>query len=633
MWIDGPAPEDPVIDWNEKFLKELKGELSEEVARRTLGKFLISNIGFTTEILTGLKLAPFQRLILKGWFNKNFCLTVAGRGGSKSTLAAIFSYLYCIFNPGTKIIIISATFRSSRRILTTIDDWATVTENRPDGILLRQTFAKDLEKSQDQYCLKFGNGSMITALPLGNPDKLRGFRCNVLIIDEGLLIPQQTIDGVLKPFLVAGTDITFKQSVRQRENKMIAAGKMKEEDRMQFKSDSKMIILSSASYKWEYLYNLYSDYRKKIDEAAQATDLSGPTYLVQQYSYEIIPPEMLESAIIQNVTSGSTPQATIDREYRAIFTDGTDGYFSPLKMAQCTIENGQTPCIEIKGETGFEYILGIDPNVSASTTADHFAMCLLKIVTKPDGTKIPMVVHQYGYAGCETKYHMLYFLYLLKNFNIVYIAADTTQGSGMDFINFCNESQIFKENKVELFPIDADFGRNDFSSIAGQIRRSYNLTTNRIVQKQVFHSDFQRAANEYLKVCIDFRKIIFAGLGKAVPNMLSFMVDQDIGNIYRIHPAFATEKEEGTIAQFLDYQDHMMDLVKKECARIEPKLSPLGNMTFDMPQNMKRTKGVNRPRKDNYSALFLSVWAFKLFTESQSMPDTSGDNYFIPRLF
>lgn len=637
-WIEGPPPEDPVIDWNSKLEQDLKGELSEDVAKKTLGKFLMNNIGFTTEILTGITLEPYQRIMIKGWMNKNYTLTVAGRGMAKSTLAAIFSFLYCIFNPGVKIVIISATFRSSRRILETIDGWAS---NEESGVLLRQCFERPMQKAQDLYSITFGNGkrapSTITAYPLGNPDKLRGIRCNVLIIDEGLLIPKTTIDDVLKPFLFAGPAITYKQRIRERESDMIKAGRLREDQRMQFKSSSKMIVLSSASYKWEYLHDLYQDYLKKIDEATAKGGVQDATYLVQQFSYEIIPENrmdvLLEPAVIKDITSGSTTQATLDREYRAIFTDGTDGYYSPLKMAQCTIPNGEIPCIEITGEKGATYILGIDPNVSASPTSDHFAMCLLKEVTKSDGTKIPMVVHQYGHTGCETRYHMQYFLYLLNNFNIVYIAVDTTQGSGMDFINFCNESQVFKEAKIELLPIEADFGRNDFSSIAGQIRRSYNLQGRRIVQKQTFHSDFQRAGNEHLKVCIDFRKILFAGLIKAVPNVAGIMAEHDIGNIYRDHPAFATEKREGTIAQFLDYQDYMMDLVKKECAMIEPKISPLGNQTFDMPQNMKRTKGANRPRKDNYSALFLANWAFKLYNESRSMPDTAGDNYFEPMLF
>lgn len=630
-------PDSDNIDWNKKFKEELKGELTEEVARKTLGKFLMYNIGFLVKILTGITLAPYQRLMIKGWFYRNFILTVAGRGASKSTMASIFAYLYCLFNPNTHVLIVSATFRSSRRIVEVIDGWS----KRKEGRLLRQTFAGDMTKKQDLYSITFNNGAKITAVPLGNSDRLRGFRCNVLVIDEGLLIPQQTIDLILKPFLIAGADITEKQSIREREDRLITAGKMKEEDRMQFKSDSKMIILSSASYKWEYLFTIYQDYLKKIDDYGNGEKENvKASYLVQQFSYKIVPEEILDPAVTEDVESGSTPQGVIDREYNAKFTDGSDGYFSPVKMNECTIPSDSLPCIEVVGEKDAEYILSIDPNVSSSPTADHFAMCVLKIVNK-DGKRIPLVVHQYAYAGCEVKYHILYFLYLLQYFRPVYIAVDTSQGSGMDFINICNESEIFKKEKMDLLPIEADFGKLDYETIAKQVKQSYNLTTKRIVQKQYFHSDFQKAANEYLKTCIDFKRVLFASKSTHDNGSLTGIVEQDIGDIYRIHPAFQVSVEKlkkektlvGTMYEFVEYQSSMIDLVKKECATIEPKSSVLGNVTFDMPQSMKRQKGVDRPRRDSYSALFLGVWAFKIYEEMREANIEKHDNAFEPEIF
>ena len=618
-----------LTDWNDKLEKELKGDLDELKARSTLGKFLMFNLGFTVKILTGITLAPYQRLILKGWFGKNFTLTVAGRGGSKSTLASIFSYLYCLFNPNVHILLVSATFRSSRQIVEKIDGWS----KKKEGALLRQTFQADMTKKQDLYSITFNNGSKITAVPLGDGQRLRGFRCNCLFIDEGLLISQQTIDEVLKPFLVAGADITNKQDIRERENELIKEGLMKESERERFKSDSKMIVLSSASYKWEHLYTIYTDYLRKIyktEESEIETD-DDASYLVQQFSYEIVPAEILDPAIISDIQSGSTPQATIDREYRAIFTDNSDGYFSAKKMAECTIPNGMMPSIEIKGEKGFEYLLAIDPNGSASAASDHFAMVVLKIIQKEDGRRVPLMVHGYAVAGVELKHHIAYLIYILENFNIVYIATDATQGSGIDFINICNESEQFKDKKMELHAIEADFGKHNVESISKQVKKSYNTEAKRIVQKQVFHSDFQRAANEFLKASFDFKRILFASKALAMQDYMSFLSEQDIGNIYKTHPLFKGVKNgEGSLYEFIENQDILIELTKKECAIIEPKMSQLGNVSFDMPQNIKRTKGANRTRKDLYSALFLGNWAFKIYEETINLPVEKKYNSFTP---
>ena len=543
-----------------------------------------------------------------------------------STLASIFAYLYCLYNPNAHIIMVSATFRSSRRIVETIDEWS----KRKEGALLQHTFQGDMTKKQDLYRITFKNGAKVTAVPLGDSNKLRGFRCNVLMIDEGLLIPQQTIDEVLKPFLIAGADITEKQRIRERENELIAKGRMEESDRMVFKSDSKMIILSSASYKWEHLYEIYKSYLKMIQmtEEEGGDEDSPASYLVQQYSYEIVPDELLDPALIKDIESGNTPQATMDREYKAIFTDGSDGYFSAKKMEDCTIADGMTPTIEIVGEDGSDYILAIDPNVSASASSDHFAIVVLKIVEKENGRRVPMMVHGYAAAGVELKYHILYFIYLLKHFNVVYIATDATQGSGIDFINICNESELFKKIKMKLLPIDAEFGKQDVETMAKQVKKSYNLENKQIVQKQVFHSDFQRAANEYLKASFDFKKILFAGSALAVDGLTSTLAEQDIGDIYDVHPHF---KGEG-LFEFIRHQDEIIKLTKKECAVIEPKMSQLGNVSFDMPQNIRRSKGIHRPRKDLYSALFLGNWAFKIYEESRTMPAEQKSFGFTPTL-
>ncbi len=619
MWNDCyKSPETPTINWNQKFLTELKGELDEDVARKSLGKFLMHNIGFLFTLLTGQHLTSYQRIILKGWLARNFTLCVAGRGLGKSFLVIPFSILYCLMHPGHSILLVSATFRSSRRIL---EDLEKISDG-PQGALLKQTFGKKMSKKQDIMQLDFANGSKILAVPLGDPNNLRGFRCNVLIIDESLLIPQQVIDLVLKPFLTKPADENMQRKIRRSEDRLIEKGKMTEEEREIFKPKSKMILLSSASYQWENLYTIYKDYLKTLyDVEENGCKPDDASYLVQQLSYEIADPRLMDKAILDDIKNGSTPQSVIDREYKAIFTQGSDGYFSSKKMAEVTIQDGMEPCVELRGEAGAEYVLGIDPNVSAADTSDHFAMCVLKIIKKTNGKKIGLVVHNYAACGCPLKYHIMYFIYLVKYFNIVYIVEDASQGSNADFINICNESELFKESRLNFLPIDADFGRDDISEISKQIKRFYNKGANQIVQKQYFHSNFIRASNEYLQSCFNFSNIYFAGKARAVPHINESMAEGNIGDIYKVHPDFADKEGEGNMHDFIANQDIMIDKVKIECSNIEMKASVLGNISYDLPTSMKRNKNPNRNRKDSYSALLLANWGLKLFLMSQEIVD------------
>ena len=74
---------------NDEFLA-LKGELDDKEAKISLAKFLRANLGFTTELISGIKLAAYQEATLKGMMNRNFSMCVWGRGCGKTLLRRYF---------------------------------------------------------------------------------------------------------------------------------------------------------------------------------------------------------------------------------------------------------------------------------------------------------------------------------------------------------------------------------------------------------------------------------------------------------------------------------------------------------------------------------------------------------------
>lgn len=657
-WINGPTPTEPIIDWNAKFLTELKGELSEEVARRTLGKFIMHNVGFAVRILTGFKLTSYQRLIIKGWLSKNYSMTIAGRGFSKSFLWSHFCYLYCLMNPGRRIVMVAPTFRSCRKILENIDEWSRRRSRPgdPGGALLRQTFLKDMTKKQDVYMIEFSNGSSIVGLPMGDPDRLRSYRCTVLGVDEGLMVPQTVIDNVLKPFLFTPPpeEIMRRQRVREKEDELIKAGTMKEEDRTEFDSLSKMVILSSASYAWQDLFELFKKYLKIIrsqdpqtmaemgDDKVEAEKLDGKsaTYLVHQLPYQLADPDFVDKAAKDEIESGMYSESTVKREFEAQFVQDSDGYFRAAKMVLCTVPDGEEPCVEIVGDSRSKYVLAIDQNVSDAETADHFAMCVIKIVDKKnaDGNieQIGLVVHQYAEVAVPLKEHIAYLYYLLTYFNIVYIGYDASQGKNLGFISICNESELFRDKKVLLKHITADFGKDNYDEIVKQVQKGYNKENRTIVQPQAFHSEFQRAANMHLQACFDAKNILFASKARANGSVFTGMMAQDVGPIIRQHSSFRNpDAIDGPALkdEFIIQQDTLIDLVKKECALIEIKNTSLGNISYDIPQHMKRgNKKRNRIRKDSYSALVLGTWCLRIYLDMSKLPVEEDDSGAAPVL-
>ena len=112
MWHCPEKYKTKIPDIN-KELSELKGYLDDEEAKISLAKFLRANLGITTELISGIKLAPYQEITLKGMMNRNFSMCVWGRGCGKTFIASVFcflSYLLQFLLPVFLLLLLKAFF-------------------------------------------------------------------------------------------------------------------------------------------------------------------------------------------------------------------------------------------------------------------------------------------------------------------------------------------------------------------------------------------------------------------------------------------------------------------------------------------------------------------------------------------
>tara|TARA_Y100000310_G_C20683009_1_gene817154 strand:- start:1244 stop:3070 length:1827 start_codon:yes stop_codon:yes gene_type:complete len=592
---------------NQELLK-LKGDLLDKEAKISLAKFLKSNLGFTTELISGIKLAPFQEITLKGMMNRNFSMCVWGRGCGKTFIASIFCFLQCIFEPGTKILIAGPTFRTARFIFENLEK---IVDSKGAELLMQAFGAKSKRNDQFKWDI---NGGTITAIPLSG-EKIRGFRANVLVLDEYLLLPEDLIKTVLMPFLVAPQDMKERIEIREIEDNLISEGKMKEDERMTFLNDSKMIALSSASYTFENLYKQYKEWTDKI----HAPERGDADYFISQMGYEALPEHMIDTTIIEEAQNGGQSHSSFLREYCAQFTDGSDSYFSAKKMHECTIPDGESPTTKIIGDKGKKYILGIDPSFSNSPTSDFFAMSILEL---DEETQQSTLVHSYAVAGGNLKDHIQYMYHIVKNFNLEMVVIDN---AGYQFIDSCNENGLFKQAKIELkfFDFRSDLDGADYDKELVGARRMYNKENGVICFKQVFASEWLRKANEHLQAVIDHKKIWFAS--KTVANPESF-------NKYSSQRVTLKHIPEPTILEFIESQDALIYQTKKQCTLVEVKTTARGTQTFDLPQHLKRSTSASRARKDNYTTLMLANWGAKCYFDMMAKPVEDNAGTFVPRM-
>lgn len=627
-WIKGAQPEKLPPNVIEE-IKALKGEISETRARALLGKLFRYNLGFTWLYLSGQKLfLPFQEIILNAWFSKDNSLFIAGRGVGKSYLLAIFICLYSLFHPGIKIVLVANNFRRVKDIFLQIEKFL----NFKGAHLLRQCFEMKssssikMGKQNDQYLLNCLNGSTVKGLPLGVGENLRGERANVLIIDEGLLISEHVQETILRPFLTAKSNAGERLELKKQEDALIAAGKMTEDERTVF-PNNKLIITSSASYQFDYLYQgifipyinriLKKQDKKEKKEEDRNPDGVDASYFVARMSYEAVPPDtILDEATLQAAKETNPDNPIFRQEYCAQFADSSAGYFNVKTLHECTIKDGDVPTTQIYGSKNSQYILAIDPAYGESRANDFFAMGVYAII--PDERRI-VQVHSYGKAGADIKEHYEYLTYLLTHFNIAYTVID---GSGTEFIDGYNESTLAKSKNIKLGFIKTDFETEgeEYVKNIKEGKSQLNVTTRNFVYAQKFSSQTNRRMNEYLQGGIAARKVWFAS--KIENNEAHYRA------AVQFQMPFDFKDHEGqpySLVNFLSDQDDWIEATKRQLALIEVKSTALGTLQYDIPAHLKKSKSEKRARRDNYTCLLMAYYASKhyfdmLYTEDNVQP-------------
>ena len=565
----------------------------------------------------GIKLFPFQHMSIKAMFETDYFMGVWSRGMSKSFTTAIFAALDAMLNQGVEIGILSKSFRQAKMIFKKIEDIAA----KPEAALFAQCITKK-SKSNDEWLLEIGR-SRIRALPLGDGEKLRGFRFHRIIIDEFLLMPERIYNEVIVPFLSVVENPTQREDLYNLETKLIKEGKMVEEERYVW-PNNKLIALSSASYKFEYMYKLYTQFENLIFNQ-NSTDTAHRT--IMQFSYDCAPKQLYDQNLL-NQAKSTMSQSQFDREFGAVFTDDSSGYFKISKMAECTIPDGEDPSVEVAGEPGAEYLLAFDPSWAESESSDDFAIQIFKLNAE---RQMGTVVHSYALSGANMKDHIRYFSYILQNFNIVMVVGD--YAGGVQFISACNESEIFKQDKLQLKIIEADFERpENYNDDLQKARNQYNKNEGKICYLRKPTSNWIRQANELLQSNLDHSRIFFAS--KAIDE--SYQVQRrkriPIDKLKYLKSNDSVEKmsKEAKMIDFIEHQSDMIELTKVECALIQITTTSQGTQTFDLPSNLKRQSGRDKARKDSYSALVLGNWMIKTYFDMLNFKQKEVVSTFTP---
>ena len=332
---------------------------------------------FATDFL-GVKLKPFQHILLHEFHQNSNSVFIASRGLGKSWLTAVYVVCYAILYPGAKIVISTETKSQSQRLIREkiVND---LYYNCPN--LRRELRERDIKIGSNESYVKFLNGSVITALNASQ--NTRGARCNVLLVDEFVQLRggTDTLKSILEPFL---------QVPR-------LPGYTSKPQYANIYEENKELLLSSAWWADHWSYELYEGYVEKMLQNEGHFACNLPYTVAVKYGL------MTQKRVEQVLDDPSMTDEQFQMEYNANFVHLNDGtyikpsditpnrtvvnaWYPPTSIQYAEEKNNRKKSWEIPKTTNKELrVIGCDVAFANSSngknndnTIIHYAECIPK---------------------------------------------------------------------------------------------------------------------------------------------------------------------------------------------------------------------------------------------------------------
>lgn len=512
---------------------------------------------FGIKYIMNINLLDHQLSMIMALLKFKFPLLLLSRGAGKTMMLAIYAVYHAIMFPNTRIILVSASFRQSKLIFAEIKR---IYDKAP---ILR--FMSDHEpKIGTDTCRYSACGSTITALPLGNGEKIRGERGHVIMADEFDSIDAEIFNKVIRGFGATQSDPyqKAKELAQQKDEDK------KNDNNEYISTGNKIILAGTAGYTNGPFYHQYKHYaaiianrlRGKANEFSEILgsedeyDVDFRDYCIIKYKYDQLPEGMMDSKLIQ-AAKATMPKHIFDMEYNAEFADDSAGFFKARDVREATANSIDGFQVKVKGRPDRNYVLGIDP----ARTIDRFSINVIEI-----GQPNKVVYHwtcqnkKYSFAASKIRE-------LMRDFNVIGINMDSG-GGGMAIEELLNIEGTHDGNEIKLANEPRILRIEDDSKDDNAIR---------ILNMQAFNSNWIEEANSLLQKNIEDKKLMFP------------------------RPSCDYTSEE--------FEDSVYEIgeLKKELLSITVTYTTTGKKHFNLkPLNSKTDDSVKH--KDRYSSLLLS---------------------------
>jgi hypothetical protein len=580
---------------------------------------------FTCKYLLNIKILPFQCVILRELWYRPFPMLIGSRGLGKSFVLGLYALLRALFLQGRKIVITGAGFRQSKIIMQ-------YAENIWHGSLVLQSLVKENSRSgphhdADKWELRLGE-STLTALPIGDGSKIRGYRANDIIADEFASIPNELFETVISGFGVVHLDPVEKVWTAKRRKVLKNRGFLTDEMIADMpKEIGNQTVISGTGF-WQF--NHFATYWKKwkgiieskgdpetiakLHGGEPQPDLNWRDYAIIRIPVELLPDEFMDVKHI------ARSRATVHRgifinEFGACFSADSNGFYKRSLIETCVTtkpiqpvgsEFSYTFTASLKGNPEMRYVYGID----TASESDRFAIVILELhpdhrrivycwtsTRKEHLARVEAGLAEEGenfYGFCARKIREL-----MKIFPCEHLAVDS-QGGGRAVSEALHDPDKIREGELPIWEI------TEFHPLAqGKKKQSDDYPGLHIVEMVNFtQAEYTIDANHGMKKDFEDRVLLFPAFD-AISIEEARMSDAASNRIF--------DTLEDCVAEIEELKEELATIVYTQ-------VGTTGRDRWDTPEVKIEGSKKGRLRKDRYSALVMANAAARRFCRQVEVP-------------
>ena len=194
------------------------------------------------EFVLGIKLRPFQQIMIYLMGISEIFFAICSRGLSKSFIAGLGGLIAMNLYPYSEIVITSSTVPQANKLVEKKIRDELIKKLSPYLLYMYEKEYIVITRSEDGYKIENKlNGSVLTVLAC--LDSSRGSRATFLIYEEARLLKKTIIDSV------------FERMAHPRQAKYLE--KVEYSSNPRWLEECKHVYITSARYKFEWFYNLF----------------------------------------------------------------------------------------------------------------------------------------------------------------------------------------------------------------------------------------------------------------------------------------------------------------------------------------------------------------------------------------